>query len=398
MAESFLNAGRDLLSPSQLCNIQTDPEADINRAPNILDPIPPDPDDSNAHHFASSSPPNNDNNDTNANNDTNNTNDNNDNNDNTDTNDNNNDQRPPPFNIDTNIDEDPNYSITSDEPTSTDSTKNTSQLLRQIGQLTNELKLERENNTTMQDNMNWYANQHHNDIKNLEAQIETLQAETDRLRQESHPTSNPTAPPPPSTSTNPSTIDPNILALIQQQQQMLSNHMNQSNKILAEFGDGIKSLKEATLKSAAAAEKQANETIAARVKKGPTNNKLPKFHNKPDDDFLDWYGDVLAILALSEWKDIYDTSTDDVQLTTTSTNASLSEHLYSSLRLALQEGNAGLTMKSDAELYRNKGCEFLRAMKPIFHSKWAPADHSLKLTNFYSMFCSPTESVNEYAN
>jgi hypothetical protein len=45
--------------------------------------------------------------------------------------------------------------------------------------------------------------------------------------------------------------------------------MDKSNKILTAFGQGIESLKTATIKSAEAAEKQMEETIKARDKKAP---------------------------------------------------------------------------------------------------------------------------------
>ena len=137
--------------------------------------------------------------------------------------------------------------------------------------------------------------------------------------------------------------------------------MEQNTKMLQDFGQGFHALQQATLQSATATERQANETISSRQKKGPISNRLPKFSAKANETFIDWYDDVLCILSLSEWENIYDTTTNDIHTTTTTTNAQLSEHLYTSLRLALQ-GEAGSVMKSNKHKFRNKGIEYLQSM------------------------------------
>ena len=135
---------------------------------------------------------------------------------------------------------------------------------------------------------------------------------------------------------------------------MLNAHMTHNNTLLADFKNGINALKDATLKTAEAAEKQNTDITQARHKKGPNNNKFPKFHGKAKESFSDWNEDTLSILALSEWSSIYDTTSNDIIKATTDDTKLLSEHLYSALRQALQ-GNAGTTMKSNEVLYRNKG-------------------------------------------
>ena len=77
--------------------------------------------------------------------------------------------------------------------------------------------------------------------------------------------------------------------------------MAQNNRLLNDFGNGIESLKDATLNSAAGIEKHTQETIEARAWKGLSNNCHPNFSNKDSENFADWYDDVLSILALKEW-------------------------------------------------------------------------------------------------
>ena len=79
-----------------------------------------------------------------------------------------------------------------------------------------------------------------------------------------------------------------ILQILEQQQQIFAAHMSRSNKILTTFGKGNEPLRIATIKSAEAAEKQTEITQKAQEKKGPTNNKLPKFHAKANESFSDW--------------------------------------------------------------------------------------------------------------
>ena len=55
-------------------------------------------------------------------------------------------------------------------------------------------------------------------------------------------------------------------------------------------------------------------------------------------------------------------------------------------------------MKSNANIHRNKGLEYLHSMKPIFHEKWAPANHGLKMTEFYNFFRPSDMSIATYTN
>ena len=236
-------------------------------------------------------------------------------------------------NIDSNNDESNNYPMT---PTSSDDNNtgiDTNDLIMQLENLTNELELERANNEALTSNFSIYQSEQNDITANLKSTIENLQNElqsikantptknsnTDQTAADLHTDSKQThahdkpksankLPPPPAFPQQ-STIDPTLFALIQQQQQIMTKHMEQNNRILAEFGKGIDSLRDATLKSAKAAEQQAAETIKARERKGPTNNRLPKFGAKSGENFADWYEDVLSILALKEWDGIYNTKT-----------------------------------------------------------------------------------------
>ena len=153
----------------------------------------------------------------------------------------------------------------------------------------------------------------------------------------------------------------------------------------------------AAVQTANATAAQTQVAIDARDKRGPHNNKLPKFSAKDNEVFIDWYDDVLCILALDEWSHIYDSSTNDLCLATTTANAKLSEHLYTAIRLALQ-GKAGSVMKGYEHRFRNRGVELLHQMKPIFHPKWPTSLHNEKQIAFFQYFRLPTVSIDEYSN
>ena len=137
-------------------------------------------------------------------------------------------------------------------------------------------------------------------------------------------------------------------------------------------------------------------TRAGTPKKGPTNNKLPKFHNKQHESFNDWYDDVLCILALSEWSGIYDNTLNDVVTATDDMNETLSEHLYTSLRLCLQ-GDAGTIMKTNENKFRKRGIEYLHSMKPIFNPQWPATLHAKKLAEFCELYRKPNMTIDQFA-
>ena len=123
--------------------------------------------------------------------------------------------------------------------------------------------------------------------------------------------------------------------------------MQQTQDILREFKSGFEALRDSSIKTANATEKQADEATRSRMDKGPQSNKLPRFANKQGETFMDWYDDVLCILSLSEWKGVYDQNTNDIVPATTVDNSKLSEHLYTALRMSLY-GDAGSIMKGMA--------------------------------------------------
>ena len=155
--------------------------------------------------------------------------------------------------------------------------------------------------------------------------------------------------------------------------------------MMATFTSSINALQHSTAASAVAAQQQVQHTTEKHNQKGPSNNKLPRYSNKQTESLDNWYNDILCILALSEWKGVYDRTTNDIVPATTASNKFLSEHLYMSLHLALH-GDAGLTMKNNENKFRNMGIEFLYSMKPIFNPKWPVALQATKLAEFCGMY------------
>jgi deoxyuridine 5'-triphosphate nucleotidohydrolase len=278
--------------------------------------------------------------------------------------------------------EEEQYEMTPDQ----ESTSSTQALLQRIDDLTETLQLERDNNSMLMNTLEQVRENKLTPPTNTDIQLNELKQEILQLKQQQTMQYN-----------QPTTNTSDTLAVIKAQQELMTQHMSANTMILKEFGDSMKSLKEATIKSAEAAEKQTAETIASRKQKGPQSSKLPRFSAKENEIFIDWYDDVLCILSLSEWKDIYNAETNDIKEKTSDDNKQLSEHLYSSLRLALN-GEAGSIMKGNEHKFRNQGIEFLQSMKPIFHPKWPASNHNTKMIEFFQYFRPSTTSVDTYAN
>lgn len=85
-------------------------------------------------------------------------------------------------------------------------------------------------------------------------------------------------------------------------------------------------------------ERKLEELTATRLKKAPTNSKFPSLSEKNCNptQFRDWYNKIISILATDEWKDLYNTSTQDV-IPDGHTKPSLNNHFYSALLLALKD-------------------------------------------------------------
>jgi hypothetical protein len=173
-------------------------------------------------------------------------------------------EAPTQINNDTTTDQqnqdDSQYEMSIDH-SSTRSADSTELLLQRIDDLTETLQLERDNNailmSTLEEQQNNTANQ-----PNTDQQINDLRQQINELKNQATPTSTPT-------------VNNEILEVIKQQQILMSRHMSENTSILQKFGESIQSLQEATLKSAKAAEKQAQEAIESRQKKGPQSSKLP---------------------------------------------------------------------------------------------------------------------------
>ena len=348
----------------------------------------------------------------------------------------------------------------SNQDSNTNDTNNTDKLVDQVDTLIEQLEMERVNNTYALDLLADERSHNHTNVASLHQQIALLEQQLTSLTTNQPPstssihatptstttpnppfpsppdpskghlppsinptptTSNPPqtpppvpnqfAPPPPmptqipppnpQSSHHPSPSPPNtnmfFMQLFQQQQQMFNMQMDQTNTMMQQFTTSMTALQQSTVQNAKATQQQVLDARDKQIKKGPTNNKFPKFGNKSNENFMDWYDDVLCVLALSEWKEIYDSSLNDICACTTPSNESLSEHLYMSLRIALTD-DAGSIMKNNRDTYRNKGIEFLHSMHPIFNPKWPTILHSSKLTAFCNLFRKPDETIDDFAN
>ena len=167
------------------------------------------------------------------------------------------------------------YKITSNDCTpGSSSNADTTNLLETIQTLEDELILERDATAHVMDNLETTTIRYDANIAHLTDQLRDLQTKLDAQ------VHRPRTPPPTQTPAPPPATDPALLLLIQQQQQMFQQHMTQNAQILKDLGKGIATLQTAAVQTANATAAQTQVAIDARDKRGPHNNKLPKFRPK----------------------------------------------------------------------------------------------------------------------
>ena len=92
-------------------------------------------------------------------------------------------------------------------------------------------------------------------------------------------------------------------------------------------------------------------------------NLFPNFQGTDKDNFDNWYGCVLSILATPEWDKLYDPMTHDVVIDE-DIHPTLSKYLFSSLNLCV-DGNAKKIMVGKRHL-RGNGLTYLKALKTMY--------------------------------
>ena len=188
-------------------------------------------------------------------------------------------------------------------------------------------------------------------------------------------------------------LDPNIHALFEQQNRILA----QNSSLITALTTTVSSMHtEATTRASVARDTLA-EQINARKIKGPSSTNFPKYSNESTDDIIKWYNDILAIVSLSEWKGIHDNTTNTIVPNTLTSNSTISEHFYKSLRLAFKK-NAATIMDAHTVNLHGRGIEFFHMALTIFNPKWPESDHSNKLISFYQFFRPPKMSVDEFSS
>jgi len=128
--------------------------------------------------------------------------------------------------------------------------------------------------------------------------------------------------------------------------------------------------------------------------KSDTKSNWPKFSGD-GKKFRSWYLAVMAQLSLPPWVEFYDSSKNDVILTTT--NTVLNGKLYSKLLLAL-EGTA-LQSAVSKKYLRANGLSLLRDLVQMYKPKNVPEVIALKTGEFWSASKRyPNESIDTYFN
>jgi len=111
--------------------------------------------------------------------------------------------------------------------------------------------------------------------------------------------------------------------------------------------------------------------------------------------FRSWYLAIMTQLAIAPWKELYDSSRNDVISMTM--NAILNEKLYSKLILSL-EGNALQHVVSRKHL-QGQGIMVLQDLVHVYKPKNIPEVIAAKTTEFWgSLKQAPAESVDAYYN
>ncbi len=118
----------------------------------------------------------------------------------------------------------------------------------------------------------------------------------------------------------------------------------------------------------------------------------PKFSGDPKK-FRAWYMSILAQLSLPSWKELYDSSTNDIVVSTM--NDTLNGKLYSKLLLSL-EGQPLQDVITRSHLCAN-GIELLRELSQTYKPKNVPEVIAAKTGEFWSKLKrKPTETVDTY--
>jgi hypothetical protein len=133
---------------------------------------------------------------------------------------------------------------------------------------------------------------------------------------------------------------------------------------------------------------------ALTEKSGDTKADWPKFGGDAKK-FKAWYLAILTQLSIAPWRELYDSSKNDVVMMTTNTN--LNEKLYSKLMLAL-EGPALQHVVSRKHLRAN-GISVLQDLTHTYKPKNIPEVIAAKTSEFWgSLKRNSNESVDAYFN
>ena len=111
--------------------------------------------------------------------------------------------------------------------------------------------------------------------------------------------------------------------------------------------------------------------------------KFPKFSGKSSADFTSWYEQILSIIAIPPWQQLYDSATNDV-VDESQAPTVLSQKLYSSLQVCMQ-GEAQTIMRDKTHL-RGKSISYLKTLKSIFKHKLTKVELISKEVEYNSLF------------
>jgi hypothetical protein len=138
----------------------------------------------------------------------------------------------------------------------------------------------------------------------------------------------------------------------------------------------------------------AKMATALTEKQGDSKAEWPKFSGDAKK-FRSWYLAIMTQLSITPWRDLYDSSTNNV--VTSTSNTTLNEKLYSKVILAL-EGSALQHVVSRKHLRAN-GLAVLQDLVHTYRPKNVPEVIAAKTAEFWgTMKRQPHETVDTYFN
>ena len=222
-------------------------------------------------------------------------------------------------------------------------------------------------------------------IQNIYSQMSSLTHLNHTLAQQlqaaKNENSNPTNPPPDSSSQSIPVAPPSVVqeTSTQQTTQFPSTTINQSTSLNQALLDMLQAQK---------------GYFENKVDTTSLLTKFPAFTGKSSTEFRTWYDKILSILATPPWTSVFQDVNEKLLHTDDMISSDLSSKLYSKLRTSLT-GNAEKVMMSKPEVW-GKGLLYLATLKVTYQEKLQRGDILRKREEFSAMMQTSKETIDDF--